>query len=238
MALGEDAIRAEFEANGTDVDKACLRYVLEAGAGTDTTDFWNGRMDGKRPADFGLKLDGFVEKEEAVEADLEREEVIALRVYTTAAYKSLNDPLLRNMGSSKPAAQHPFPATMGFLASGIKKLRGNDKSGVTTDLFRGLGGVAVGEAFLESGGVMSAPMSTSKAMTTAFKYAASQHMLILKFKTENFRQRGADISFLSAFPEESEYLYPPGTYLQPGPRESFTIGDVELTVVEVTPDIE
>ena len=82
-------------------------------------------------------------------------------------------------------------------------------------------------------------MSTSQDLTTAIRYAASERMLIIKIKTGNFRQRGANLGFLSAFPEEKEILYPPGTYLQPnGPPEEFKMGRVTVKVIEVTPDIE
>jgi hypothetical protein len=48
--------------------------------------------------------------------------------------------------------------------------------------------------------------------------------------------RGADLSFLSAFPDEVEFLYPPSTYLRPlGDREVVTIDDVQITVVDVAP---
>ena len=74
--------------------------MMHGTAGSDSHEFWNGRMDQQRPEDFGLTLQGFLEKREAVDAGLEREEVIALRVYSTAAYKSLNDPFLaRGAGS-------------------------------------------------------------------------------------------------------------------------------------------
>ena len=49
-------------------------------------------------------------------------------------------------------------------------------------------------------------------------------------------ERGADLRFLSAFPEEVEYLYPPLTFLRPsGRRDTILVGDVEYTVVEVEP---
>ena len=48
--------------------------------------------------------------------------------------------------------------------------------------------------------------------------------------------RACPVSFLSAFPGEAEYLFPPLTYLQPtGRREVVTLGDAEYTVVEVEP---
>ena len=57
------------------------------------------------------------------------------------------------------------------------------------------------------------------------------HSLLLKIKTPTFMTRGADISFLSAFPAESEYLYPPLTYLRPTGRieeVTFTAADLEV----------
>jgi len=113
------------------VDKQCLAYVIDGTVGSDATQFWNGKMDHERPEDYGITLDEFVEKVEAKKAGLEREEVIALRVYTTASYKSLNDPF-HNAGTGGRRVVHPFPATIGFLASGIKKLR----SGMSLDAMK------------------------------------------------------------------------------------------------------
>ena len=64
--------------------------------------------------------------------------------------------------------------------------------------------------------------------------------LIFKLKSESFMDRGADISWLSAFPAEAENLYPPLTYLRPtGRREVVKATSagraVEFEVVEVTP---
>ena len=39
--------------------------------------------------------------------------------------------------------------------------------------------------------------------------------MLLKLSVRNFAHCGANISFLSCFPGEVEYLYPPGTYLHP-----------------------
>ena len=63
--------------------------------------------------------------------------VLALRMYTTNAYRSLNVPL-RN---TKRKEAHPFPVTMLKLSDGIKKLRavGARVAGAhePADLFRG-----------------------------------------------------------------------------------------------------
>ena len=54
-----------------------------------------------------------------------------------------------------------------------------------------------------------------------------RYSLLFKIVVDNFLHCGADISFLSCFPGECEYLFPPNTYLLPtqhgeaaaGPRE-------------------
>jgi hypothetical protein len=48
-------------------------------------------------------------------------------------------------------------------------------------------------------------------LQVAVEYAASHTPLIFKIRTNNFRQRGGNIAFLSCFPLEEEYLYPPLT---------------------------
>jgi hypothetical protein len=89
-------------------------------------------------------------------------------------------------------------------------------------------------------------MSTTTDLTVALRYSASHSSLVLKLRTTSFMERGADISFLSAFPGEMECLFPPLTYLKPtGRREVFVMGDAQpdatedstsaqCTVVEVT----
>ena len=67
----------------------------------------------------------------------------------------------------------------------------------------------VAEEFLEQGGSESALMSTTSELEVAVGYALSPNSLLFKIRTASFMQRGADISFLSAFPAEAEFLYPP-----------------------------
>ena len=50
------------------------------------------------------------------------------------------------------------------------------------------------------------------------------------------RQWDQLVSFLSAFPEEKEFLYPPLTYLKPeGKPQTLVVDDAAYTVVTVTP---
>ena len=57
-------------------------------------------------------------------------------------------------------------------------------------------------------------MSTSRSKSVAFKYASSQSPLVFKYKTRGLG-RGCSIGYLSLYPKEEEYLYPPLTYLLP-----------------------
>mmetsp|Transcript_33406 Transcript_33406/g.78158 ORF Transcript_33406/g.78158 Transcript_33406/m.78158 type:complete len:105 (-) Transcript_33406:480-794(-) len=95
----------------------------------------------------------------------------------------------------------------------------------------------VTQAFLDEGGCELAPCSTTTDLMVAVKYSASKHPLILKVRSLGFHDRGADISFLSAFPSEKEVLYPPLTFFKPtrdaaGRVRKEVIGIV--TIVEVS----
>ena len=52
----------------------------------------------------------------------------------------------------------------------------------------------------------------------------------------HYMVRGPDISFLSAFPAEKEFLFPPLTYLEPtGDVQKLRVDDATFTVVDVRP---
>ena len=108
-------------------------------------------------------------------------------------------------------------------------------------------------------------MSTTRSLKVAMQYAASeapsprsppplppslvqwgvlltrmtraQNSLLLRIDTKNFMVRGPAISFLSAFPAEEEYLFPPLTYLEPTPEgvQTLRVDDATFTVIDVQP---
>ena len=278
MGRGEAEIVKEFEEHGTADDKECLEYVLHKAAGSSDKEFYNGKRD-LDPARHGWILDDFVNTPQARAAELERDEVLALRLYTTKAYDSINS-MLRARGGSGVSGVYPFPATVGFIASGLKKLRENENERGTAqnpvDLFCGMRDLKLlkDTPFMENvgddadcgcqGGTMTALRSSTTELKIALKvsrsqppvdprtlrfltcalrlrqYAASESALIFKIKTEHFRQRGGDISFLSCFPDEAEVLFPPLTFFKPsGNVEKITLdGKAHFTVVEVVPDID
>ena len=69
----------------------------------------------------GVSLQYFLDSDECKKAGLQREHVIALRLYTTVAYKYINDPL-RNIALYRDG-RHPLAAAAFYIHQGIKMLR-------------------------------------------------------------------------------------------------------------------
>ena len=277
LAKGVDAIIEEVANSGTDVDRECLDYILHHRAGSSPTLFSNSahprdcdenglRADRTASDGLGMQLADFVNHPSSRMADLREVHVVAIRLYSTAAFRSLNNPLRDRTRTTA----HPFAATIFFLADGIKKLRtveadrekdradarakasssssdATESHDTAIDLWRGMKNLKSAREFLTQGGSEFSLMSTSSELQVAVGYALSPHSLLLKIRTPSFMQRGADISFLSAFPAEREFLYPPLTFLKPtGRSEVVNItphtwggggGTVKFSVIEVEPQM-
>jgi hypothetical protein len=149
-------------------------------------------------------------------------------------------------GEEQLSTPHPLPITVACIAEAIRRMRtigatqadANDE----IELWRGLRDMRVPKEFLVNGGTELAPMSTTTDLNVALKYGTSETSIILKLRTTSFMQRGADLSWVSAFPAESECLFPPLTYLEPtsGKPEKVVASDeageqATYYVVEVTP---
>ena len=166
--------------------------------------------------------------------------VLAYQSPVFRAMFDLNSPL---RAGCTPESPHPFPVTMHLLVGAIKKLRAVEaKSGGSAtaecDLWRGMKNLRTAQGFLHDGGTELATMSTSADLSVALTYSRSPSSLLLKIHTKSFMNRGAAIAYLSAFPAESELVYPPLTYLRPTGRsmeEQSSDGSVKITVVEVEP---
>jgi hypothetical protein len=255
MADGVAAIEAEFAAHGSEADRECLHYVLHAAAGSSSLEFPpNGRRDCDASGELlrercradgtGMRLSDFVAHANSRHARLSEAHVLALRLYTTNAYKSINQPL-RDSTRTEP---HPFPVTVNLITSAIGRLRtvheGEPGATEPLDLFRGMRDLIVDDdvnrEFLERGGTESAPMSTTSDLRVAMRYAASKACLLFMVHTESFQERGADVSYLSAFATEAEILYPPMTHLRPTGRRlvEHEIDGATITVAEVRPTLE
>jgi hypothetical protein len=199
----------------------------------------------------GMRFDDFVDHPSARLGGLRREQVLALRLYTTIAFKSINIPL-RDQSREAEGRAHPLPVTVSHIVKAVQQLRkveGHEASAHdSVDLYRGLAGRTIPSEFLAKGGTELAPMSTTCNLKVALQYAASEHAVILRLRTRGFMSRGADIAFLSCFPAESEVLFPPLTYLgpvrekdengveQPKPPLVVRVGAATFTIVDVRPE--
>ena len=77
-------------------------------------------------------------------------------------------------------------------------------------LWRGIKGVKAPEEFLRKGGTELAPMSSTCDLRVAARYARGvPDALLFMLLVDNFMQEGADLTFLSAFPQERETRHPP-----------------------------
>eukprot|EP00908_Phaeocystis_cordata_P009452 Transcript_20232.p1 GENE.Transcript_20232~~Transcript_20232.p1 ORF type:complete len:815 (+),score=48.90 Transcript_20232:128-2572(+) len=267
MSRGTEAIIEEFKHNGTAEDNECLHYVLHQRAGSSRSTFQDdlmrdcdaaGRLLPERrlPSGEGMLLSDFVAHSSSREANLLEAHVLALRLYTTAAFRSINTPL------RKGQRPHPLPITVAFISDGVRRLRAVASAAHDADqpqdFWRGMRDLNVGgserdedgvpDGFLAQGGTEQAPMSTSENFAVALRYSAgAMTRLIMKITTKGFMDRGANLRYLSAFPAESEFLYPPLTFLQPTslqetvevPIPSIGKGGtsmvVTFTVIEVEP---
>lgn len=253
MNEGVAAVVREFTQFGTRVDKECLEYVLHAEAGSSELTFSNGSLkrdcgpDGqllperRAAGGGGMRLADFLAHPHSRAAELEEAHVLALRLYSTAAYQSLNSPL-RDTERFLNREPHPLPITVAFIGEAIRRLRVVDAQSENRnqplELYRGLRDMRVTDEIMVQGGTELAPMSTTTSLEVAVRYSVSPNSVLLRLHTRSFMERGADLSFLSCFPAESEILFPPLTFLRfTGEAQTIAIDESTLTVVDAAPSM-
>jgi hypothetical protein len=129
-----EKVRAEVKGN--------LDYVVYEPAGE--KQYHNGiRDEGRGP----VTLDHFVNHPTAVQAELSEGNVVALRYYTTHAFKYLNNPLRRTNEYYDAHRPHPLPVTVAYLSQGLKKLRAVQDNSMMT-LWRGMRDRRVSDEFM------------------------------------------------------------------------------------------
>jgi hypothetical protein len=245
MAKGIDGIEeeaAEF-AEGSPAYCAEIREIIDYVMNQRTSEktYPNGIRDHGRN---GVRPVHFTSHPIAQEAVLSATEVFALRIYTTLAYKDMNNPL-RDDNRYTRRRQVPLPVLSYLATEAIKKLRALRARSLQQNqvVWRGLRNVKVSQEFMHHGGTELAFMSTTTDLRVAVRYSLSRHSVLLKVSAPNFMSLGADLQWLSAFPGEAEMLFPPLTYLQPtGRTDRVDAMDsngnpVTFTIVEVTPYI-
>jgi hypothetical protein len=184
----------------------------------------------------GQTLDDFCKQPDACKANLTKAHVLALRLYTSNSYGRVNWPLREG---TKP---HPYAATTYFIHDAIAKLRATRANGATAvrTFWRGMDDMAVSEDFLAQGGTETGCMSTTEDKAVACKFAKVRgfveageerpNPLLLKVEATSLMDCGADISWLSMYPEEREVLFPPLTYLRPVGKPVLENGCTIITV--------
>jgi hypothetical protein len=184
------------------------------------------RPDRRTASGDGMTLADFVAAPNSREAELEEAHVLALRLYTTRAYLLINIPL-RDLGRHERGEPHPLPVTVAFLTEAIRRLRAvgakQANASLPVVLYRGLANRTAPPAFFKEGGTEHAPMSTTNDLSVAVRYSASRSSVLLRMVTKSFIERGADISYLSAFPDEAEVLFPVRFYSRPCLHRSSTL---------------
>ena len=180
-------------------------------------------------------IDEVMDSPEVRTADLKRHHVIALMLYTTSSYAAINEPL-RQDPVQKP---HPFAVTVFYISEAIKKLRLNAiNAKFPKTYWRGLKDRKLSKDFFNaSGGTEFGCMSTSALKSIAFDFAKSKCPLVFKLVVTGALTDGADISFLSVYPQEKEVLYPPLTFLRVNKRQPYVdiVGTNTMLVIEVEP---
>ena len=111
----------------------CLEYILEKEAGSDPATFQGGLkrdcdpygnvLHSRRRADGrGMRLADFLADPISLAAELNEAQVVGTRLYSTAAYMEINNPL-RDWARFEAGTPHPLPITATFLFEALNKLR-------------------------------------------------------------------------------------------------------------------
>ena len=216
--------------------KELLDYILTQPSSEQT--YANGIRDKGRKS---VLLADFLEDPKFSEAGLFPAELVAMRLYTTVAYKFMNNPL-RDGERYNKRVMCQLPVTTHVASSGIKKLRALCVDVGEKTLWRGMRNTDVADDFMNQGGTELAFMSTTSELSVAVRYCLSKNSLLFKIVSSGFMTMGADVQWLSAFPSEAEILYPPLTYLKPTGRKQIVPVERKgerflFTVVEVHPQL-
>ena len=184
--------------------KKYLNYVLYEPASEEA--YPNGIRDKGRA---GMTISYFAEHPFAKESDLDEAGVVASRLYTTPAFVAINEPLRNPV----EGVEHPLPVFVTILAEALRKLRqiGADDMAAVSEMFlwRGMKNLKPSDEFKTRGGTELAPMSTTTDIKTAVEYSLSSESLIFMIVTKNALQRGASLSWLSAFPARKRFVFHP-----------------------------
>ena len=156
-------------------------------------------------------------------AKLTRDEVIGLRLYTGPMYILYNS-VLRGFPEKEVTALkgNRYETTIFCITSGIMKLSKVTEVPADRRLYRGLGGMILPDQFWKEnreegfrGGVEFGLMSTTRNRNVAIQYSGVRQQRGTVFEISAGRiDVGADLSWVSQYPGEEEFLFPPLSCLE------------------------
>jgi len=248
------AIEKEFRLHGTDKDREWYDYIMHHAASEQECIPQGTRDKGRGP----VTLKYFADSREATIAHLNLAHVLALRLYTSPVFSSLNIPLRtykcdaegKVLRPPEMQSPHNFPITVIYIREAILKLRAVEEKdgtqGLTQIMWRGNRDLIVSDDCLSRGGVETSITSTTLELKTAVQYSFSERPVIFKIITRSFMERGAYLDWVSVFPAERECCFPPLTFFSPtGRHQTVKLDDRDeqglvrnswnLTVIELTP---
>lgn len=174
--------------------------------------------------DFGREvvlLKHFMDTEYAKKAKLKQEEVGSLRLYSGPMYVLYNAVLRKHPNDIFLSLEdNRYETTIFCITSGIVKLSRLSKIPSNRRLYRGLGGMILPDQFLQEksgfrGGVEWGLMSTTRNKEVAMQYSGADKQRGSVFEIVPGRiDIGAELSWLSQYPGEEEYLFPPLSCLE------------------------
>ena len=185
---------------------------------------WNGtefrRWKGEHGRDV-LPIQLFMASDVARQAKLERGEVISLRLYTGPCFVLYNT-VLRKWPRNvlKRLKGNRYETTIFCIISGVTKLSTHTKIPESRKLYRGLSGLILPDQFWMTsgsfrGGVEKGFMSTTANLEVAMQYSGIDKKRGTVFEITAGRiDIGAELTWISQYPGEAEYLFPPLSCLE------------------------
>ena len=224
-----NAMRQEHcERAGCDVEFTTGNYAIT----TTPKKEWQYIVDNAAGRDMGnnrrlISISELFEKKASQDANLRKEEIIAIVLYTGPMFQIYNT-ILRKHPEDKFAifndGDNLFSTTIFVLVSAVQKLSRFTRIPLGTLLYRGLGGkVDLPDFFYQvddkgcSGYAEWGFLSTTSDCDVALGYSGVKSRLpkamVMVIETSSI-DRGADISEYSQYPGEKEFLYLPCSFVQ------------------------
>jgi NLR family CARD domain-containing protein 3 len=166
-------------------------------------------------------LETFTSSSIAQQADLKVGEIIALRLYTGPMYTLYNAVLRKHPLDILQSLQgNSYETCLFCIVSGVTKLSKHSKIPRSRLLYRGLGGAILPPSFWGGrdgfrGAVEWGLMSTTASRAVAEQYSGADQQRGTIFEIAAGRiDVGADLTWISQYPGEQEFLFPPLTCLE------------------------